>query len=341
MPRKSSVPSYRLHKASGQARTIVNGRHVYLGKYGSPESRQQYARILAEAALPAGVPTAEVTSDTPRLLVSELLVAYLKFAEFRGMVDAVGPLNVLYGDTQADVFGPLKLKAVREHLVTQGLCRTETNKRIGRIKRVFKWAVSEELVSAGVHEALSTVTGLKFGRTSARESEPVKPVDDHTVELTLPYVTPQIAAMIRLQLLTGMRPGEVLRMRPCDIDMSSDVWIYAPTGHKGLAAGLSALATYSALAEPTVPVVALDRITTKGLLDARGVQELPTADEAELEVEVWSYKPGTLSEGPAVDRLSLSYRTVWNAFNKLVADFSADERDAMLRGTASRIYRLT
>lgn len=79
----------------------------------------------------------------------------------------------------------------------------------------------------------------------------------------------------------------------------------APTGHKGLAAGLSALATYSALAEPTVPVVALDRITTKGLLDARGVQELPTVDEADLEVEVWSYKPGTLSEGPAVDRLSL------------------------------------
>ncbi len=41
-----------------------------------------------------------------------------------------------------------------------------------------------------------------------------------------------------------------------------------------------------------------------------------------------------------VDRYSLSYRTVWNAFKKLVADFSADERDAMLRGTAARIYRL-
>ncbi len=219
MPRKSSVPSYRLHKASGQARTIVNGRHVYLGKFGSPESRQQYARILAEAALPASVPTAQVASDAQRLLVSELLVAYLKFAEayysnegqptkeFRGMVDAVGPLNLLYSDTQADEFGPLKLKAVREHLVTQGLCRTETNKRIGRIKRVFKWAVSEELVLAGVHEALSTVTGLKFGRTSARESEPVKPVDDQTVELTLPYVTPQIAAMIRLAASDGYATG--------------------------------------------------------------------------------------------------------------------------------------
>jgi predicted TIM-barrel fold metal-dependent hydrolase len=41
-----------------------------------------------------------------------------------------------------------------------------------------------------------------------------------------------------------------------------------------------------------------------------------------------------------VDRLSLSYRTVWTAFKKLIADYSADERDAMLRGTAARVYRL-
>ncbi len=41
-----------------------------------------------------------------------------------------------------------------------------------------------------------------------------------------------------------------------------------------------------------------------------------------------------------VDRLSLSYRTFWNAAKKLVADFSPHERDAMLRGTAARIYRL-
>ena len=79
----------------------------------------------------------------------------------------------------------------------------------------------------------------------------------------------------------------------------------APSGRKGLAAGLSALATYSALAGPAVPVVALDRVKARSLLDARGVQELPTADEAELEVEVWSYEPGLLSEGAAVDRLSL------------------------------------
>ena len=41
-----------------------------------------------------------------------------------------------------------------------------------------------------------------------------------------------------------------------------------------------------------------------------------------------------------VDRLSLSYRIVWNGFKKMIADFNPAERDAMLRGTAARVYRL-
>lgn len=41
-----------------------------------------------------------------------------------------------------------------------------------------------------------------------------------------------------------------------------------------------------------------------------------------------------------VDRLSLSYRTVWNAFKKLAASFSPAEKTAMFSGTATRVYRL-
>jgi len=47
------VPSYRLPKPSGQARTIINGHHSYLGKFNSPDSRQKYARLLAETSQPA------------------------------------------------------------------------------------------------------------------------------------------------------------------------------------------------------------------------------------------------------------------------------------------------
>ena len=41
-----------------------------------------------------------------------------------------------------------------------------------------------------------------------------------------------------------------------------------------------------------------------------------------------------------VDKLSLAYPVLWNAFKKLVADFSEDEKEALFHGTATRFYRL-
>ena len=41
-----------------------------------------------------------------------------------------------------------------------------------------------------------------------------------------------------------------------------------------------------------------------------------------------------------VDRFSLSYRTLWNAFKKMTTTFSTSERTALFSGTARRVYRL-
>ncbi len=41
-----------------------------------------------------------------------------------------------------------------------------------------------------------------------------------------------------------------------------------------------------------------------------------------------------------VDKQAVSYRTLWNAFKKIAAEFSTDEKDALFRGTAMRVYRL-
>ncbi len=49
MPRLThKVPSYRLHKASGQAVVALNGRDHYLGPHGSPEGHEEYRRVLQE-----------------------------------------------------------------------------------------------------------------------------------------------------------------------------------------------------------------------------------------------------------------------------------------------------
>ena len=48
MPRVNKIPSYCRHKATGQAYVTIDGREQYLGKYGSPESQEKHARVVAE-----------------------------------------------------------------------------------------------------------------------------------------------------------------------------------------------------------------------------------------------------------------------------------------------------
>jgi integrase len=178
------------------------------------------------------------------LSVNELLLSHLQWAdgyyrkngEPTGEADniryAIRPLRRLYGYTLAKEFGPLALKTVRQAMIDSGLCRNEVNRRTRYVVRVFGWGVENELIPPSVHHGLKAVPSLKKGRSEARESEPVKPVPESLVEAVRPYVSRQVWAMIQLQRLTGMRPGEVCQIRTIDVDTSGKVWTYVPGSHK-------------------------------------------------------------------------------------------------------------
>jgi integrase len=241
-----SIPAYRLHKASGQARVILAGRHVYLGQHGSPKSHERYAQVVAEHLRRGPVQGPAIHRVATRdLTINELVLAYWGFAktyyardgkptkELSGMKDALRPLRQLFGRTSADEFGPKGLGTVRQHMISIAeLARTEINKRIGRIKRMFKWAVAEELIAPSIYHGLQALPGLRYGRTEARETEPVRPVADEHVAAVLPFLSPPVRAMVQLQRLTGMRPCEVVIMRRCDINQGESVWLYEPFTHK-------------------------------------------------------------------------------------------------------------
>jgi integrase len=139
----------------------------------------------------------------------------------------------LYGHTPAKDFGPLSLKTVRERMIDAGLSRGVVNQRVGRVRRMFRWCVENELVPPSVLEGLRAVRGLEKGRSRARETAPVKPVPPAWVEAVLPFLRPQVAAMVQLQLHSGMRPGELVRVRAVDIDMTGKVWLYRPGSDQG------------------------------------------------------------------------------------------------------------
>ena len=240
------TPKYRLHKATGQALVQIDGRRIYLGKYGTPESEERYRRTVAEW-LDGCLKPDESYSIAIRdhsLTVTELISGYFNFAktyyvkngkptdELYGLMAAFRPLRSLYGGKVAARFGPKQLKVVRQAMIESDHSRRYINDNINRIRRMFKWAVENEVVSAHVYQALEAVGGLKKGRSAARETRPIQPVGDDRVDATLPHLPEIVADMVRFQRLTGCRPGEVCIIRPCDVDTSGDVWEYRPESHK-------------------------------------------------------------------------------------------------------------
>ena len=244
------IPKFSRHKASGRGVARFNGKDFYFGPYEDPASRAQYDTLLAEwlANHRRLTPLPETSqSSESSLTVGDLILSFWDHAqkhyrhpdgrptsEQNDYRFTLKPLRHLYSSLRVVEFTPKKLKAVRQVMIQEDISRKVINQRIGRIKRMFKWGVSEELVPETTFSALLSVTGLQRGRCpEVRESKPVLPLELDQVQAVFPHVLPVVKAMIEVQLLTCMRPGEVCQMR--SVDLTPDVegkWHYRPGHHK-------------------------------------------------------------------------------------------------------------
>lgn len=82
MARRTHIPSYGHHKASGQARIIIDGKHIYLGAHGSEKSLKTYSKLIAGLLYDTSpiAPSADASTSL-NLTVKELLLRYWRFAE--------------------------------------------------------------------------------------------------------------------------------------------------------------------------------------------------------------------------------------------------------------------
>lgn len=262
-------PKYRLHKSTKQAIVSLFGERLYLGPYGSRRSHRRYQEVLkqwetarhdqAQQERPTppndeAKPLAE--SVTPAMLrdkrlvgspvtISELIYVYRQHTheyyrkngevtrEAGAIDDALRILRKHHATSFAGDFGPLALDELRNAMIDElDWSRKYINKQVNRIRAMFKWASSKEIVDASIPAGLRELAGLKKGRTRARETERVTTVADSVIDATLPHLPPMIADMVRVQRLTSARPGEICSMAPGDIDRTGEVWIYRPAEHK-------------------------------------------------------------------------------------------------------------
>jgi len=241
-------PSYRLHKASGQAVVTINRRDHYLGVYGTPDSRLYYERLITAWMQGDATPAREPESSNG-ITVAEVCAQYLRWAvgyyvkdgkpttELTNVKRAIKALRETYASLPAKEFSPLKLKTVRERFITDGLSRVNCNRYTSIVARIFRYGVENELVPPDVAHGLEAVKTLAKGRCEAPETDPVLPVDQDAIDATLPFLNLQYQAMVKIQLLLACRPGELVSMRPREIDRSQAVWVYRPRLHKTMHKG--------------------------------------------------------------------------------------------------------
>ena len=230
----------------GTAFVRINGQRVYLGKFGSSEAAQNYARCVAEWAI-SGTSPEQSAPSVGTITVNSLAIAFLDHIQkndtshYHAFRSAVTGLLQLYSGITVDSFTPKCLVAVQHHF-TQHVdkngkrrSRQYCNTLAGHIRAMFRWGVSQELVSPITADALKYVPPLRQGRTAAPESEPREDVPDEVVDATLPHLLPTVATMVQVQRWATMRPNEVCRMRVGDIDMSrkDGIWLYKQPKHKG------------------------------------------------------------------------------------------------------------
>ncbi len=107
------------------------------------------------------------------ITVAELCLAYREHAaayyrtvdgvssgETHPIKAAIKALRTVYGMTPAAEFGPRAFKALRNEWMEKGLSRRTINRYADRIKRIFKWAVSEQMLPPATFQGLAT-SGLR------------------------------------------------------------------------------------------------------------------------------------------------------------------------------------
>lgn len=247
MPRKRNPrPKLCIHKPTGQAYVRVtqpdgSRKTVYLGKAGEPETHRRYAALFEESASPAAAPTlpsVEGESASRGLSVADFVGQFMVHArgyyrlpsgepsnEVRDFELSFRELLARYATTPVDSVGKAELKAVREDMIVAGLSRKVVNQRVGRIKRAFLWGAEEGVVPDAVAVGLKLVRNLQKNRTPAPDRPDVQAAPLENVLKAAEKANRIVAAMIRLQLWTGMRPGEVVGLEPREINRESVPWV--------------------------------------------------------------------------------------------------------------------
>jgi integrase len=237
------IPKYRRHTVRNLGFVEWQGRRTYFaGTWNSTVSREAYLKFIRDNC--GEIP--ESASAPRKLLVAQLVARFLAHAKaiygpgprgtFANLYWALTPFAEKHGEYQAVEYGPLKLKAYRASLIEARQARSYINDQVRRIRKAFRWGVSEELVPVSVLTALESVPELAANRSAARETEARQPVPRAYIDAVIPELSKTIADMAEFQWLVGARSDSICRACPGQFTQEGDLLLWRPkhkTEHLG------------------------------------------------------------------------------------------------------------
>jgi len=235
-------PKISWHPASKRAYITYQKKRYYLGRWEDKtapipkEVKLKYHSVVGqlwhmgktEEVRPAEYSIGEMCAEYLNAIKEKLHPA-----SYAAVGLASQKLCLLFGTADANTFTAGKLRKVQEYYIEQKLSRGYINSQMGWILRIFRWAVSFDKIPPTVLVSIKTVPGISTGTKGVREAPGVNMVTLDTVKKTLPHLFEPIRSMVKIQLMTGARPGEVRAMTWGAIDRSDkSMWIYSPKEHK-------------------------------------------------------------------------------------------------------------
>lgn len=242
------IPKLCHHKGQQRGYVTVGGRESYFEGHWPREQVRPPHAILAQYEAFRQRYVESVPAERPKLVkcpsVGEVWEQYwihaTAYYQKHGRPTSEVPcikmagrvLAEKFGESDAARFGVNELDEVRAEYVRLGWSRKTCNESVNRVRRMFKWAALRKLVPVSVLHELQLLPPLKAGRTTARETPPVKPVAWELVERTLPHLHTILRAMVQVHYLLGCRSQDVCPMRLGELDRSGPVWLYRPGSWK-------------------------------------------------------------------------------------------------------------
>ncbi len=248
MPAKTTFPDLKFHKGLGQHYYFHDGKKFYLGS-DPVEARERHRWAILELN---GAPPVTV-KPLGGLVVAEAVKLYLSGPvakkERRERVRhkfALTHVAQQFPMMLADQFRVVHIEAIAAQWSTMRR-RNRNYKLDQRDGAVFSGEYVCKLLSAvrqcwawlAMHDHVTADSAAKVSlgvsqaaKSTTKANQKTRPVTEDDLRATLAELPPTCSAMVRTQLATGMRTGEMLSMRWEEIDRTGDVWEYSPGQHK-------------------------------------------------------------------------------------------------------------